>query len=84
MTRPLSRHNPLRAHARAAWMAAFEKALVDRIPSVRGRVDWDTATYLYGRGLRVVDAVDRYERSYTADLAEDLADARARENGERL
>lgn len=69
MTRPLPRHNPIRAKARAAWMAAFEEALVDRIPAVRGRVDWDTATYLYGQGLRVVDAVDRYERSHTSDPA---------------
>lgn len=38
------------ATRRAEWMGKYEEWLVDAVPAERGRVDWDTAAFLYNEG----------------------------------
>jgi len=47
------------ASRRPTWMAAYERAVVAACPELAGRVDWDTAVYLYDRGLTADEAATR-------------------------
>ena len=40
-----------KASRRAEWMAAYERALVARIPALAGRVEWNAAVYHWYAGL---------------------------------
>ena len=42
---------------RSNWMAAYEKLLAKRGDHQAGRVDWDTATYMYNTGISPEQAV---------------------------
>lgn len=35
---------------RAQWMKAFENAVVSAWPETAGKLDWNTATYLFNSG----------------------------------
>jgi hypothetical protein len=37
--------------ARQTWMADFEANVVAALPTLAGRIDWDTATFLFDQGL---------------------------------
>ena len=43
---------------RAAWMAEVEAQVVSLNPALAGRLDWDTATYLFNEGRTVAQAVE--------------------------
>lgn len=42
---------------RAAWMAEVEAEVVSLNPALAGRLDWDTATFLFNEGRTVAQAV---------------------------
>jgi len=48
---------------RANWMLAFEGNLVRLRPELVGRVDWDTAAYLYNSGVSPEVAAERVSKS---------------------
>ena len=43
---------------KAAWMASYEKFLSKRGDHQAGRINWDTATYLYTTGVSPEQAVN--------------------------
>ena len=63
MTRYASRH-PSRGHSlkaqaaaqRERWMREFQRALVALVPAAAGRIDWQTAEYLFSVGRQAREA----------------------------
>lgn len=45
---------------RAQWMEQFETACIKLCPKVRGRVDWNTATYYYLKGETPTEAAAKW------------------------
>lgn len=52
------------AERRATWMKDFESLVVQWRPACRGRIDWDTAAFLFNTGNTTVAAATKY----TADI----------------
>lgn len=52
-------HKMSKADQRAQWMAEYERLVVAAKPELTGRIDWDTATYLYLSGVSVTAAAQR-------------------------
>lgn len=48
-----------KADKRAKWMAAMEKSLLAKAPTMAGKIDWDTAVYLFNTGITPEDAAER-------------------------
>lgn len=48
---------------RSSWMATYEKLLGKRGDHQAGRVDWDTATYMYNTGLSPEQAVKKMQNA---------------------
>lgn len=79
MTRYASRH-PSRGHSlkaqaaaqRERWMHEFQRALVALVPAAAGRIDWQTAQYLFSVGRPAREAAESM-----ADEARSAAAARA-------
>lgn len=42
---------PSKAAKRAQWMAEYEQELIKLHPELRGKVDWDTATFYFFKGF---------------------------------
>lgn len=65
MTRYASRH-PSRGHSlkaqaaaqRERWMREFQRALVALVPAAAGRIDWQTAQYLFSVGRPTQEAAE--------------------------
>lgn len=51
------------AWRRAEWMRAFEETLTDIAPHTRGKIDWDTATFLFNSGAKAIEAAHRYAQT---------------------
>jgi hypothetical protein len=45
---------------RAEWMERFETECIRLCPKIRGRVDWNTATYYYLKGETPKGAADKW------------------------
>jgi hypothetical protein len=45
---------------REQWMARYNNIIVTTRPELSGKMDWDTAMYLYLQGYTVEDAVKIY------------------------
>jgi hypothetical protein len=54
---------------REQWMAEFEKLAVERSIYSPGKVDWDTATYLFNTGISAWDAVSSIHNRLISQLA---------------
>lgn len=50
---------------RAQWMEKFETACVKLCPKLRGRIDWNTATYYYLKGTPPVEAAQTWINNTT-------------------
>ena len=46
------------------WFATYEQALVTQVPALRGKIDWQTATFFFNRGDAARDAADRMAKRY--------------------
>jgi len=46
--------------SRAQWMERYETGCVRLRPQLRGRIDWNTAAYYYGKGLTPKAAADSW------------------------
>jgi len=51
------------AWRRMEWMRAFEETLTAIDPHTSGRIDWDTATFLFNSGARAIEAAHRYAQT---------------------
>lgn len=49
--------------SQAEWMKAYETLLSKRGDHQAGRVDWDTATYLYNTGVSPEEAVKKMQNA---------------------
>lgn len=49
-----------KATRKEKWMREFSDFVYLLDASVKGKVDWDTATYLYNTGLTPSDAANKY------------------------
>ncbi len=45
---------------KAIWFEQYEERIVTAFPAMRGKVEWDTATYFYNEGLSADEAATRY------------------------
>lgn len=41
------------------WLAAFERQVIEACPQQAGRIDWDTAIFMFNRGDRSDEAAER-------------------------
>lgn len=57
MTRFRMESNAKKAQ-RQQWLARYESLLVEAVPALAGKVDWDTANYFYNRGSTATDAAN--------------------------
>ena len=48
---------------RASWMGLFEQAVISKRPDLAGKIDWDTATFMFNRGDYASDAAFKYVES---------------------
>lgn len=49
---------------RQRWICDFERAVLKSLPEHAGRIDWDTAKYLYDSGREATYAAKRYIETY--------------------
>lgn len=49
-----------KADRMAAWLAAFERSVVELGSAHRGKIDWDTAKYYFYTGMPAPDAAAKY------------------------
>jgi hypothetical protein len=53
-----------KADIRAAWLRTYETLVTAEMPELAGRMDWDTAIYLYGTGISPETAAARYVKNH--------------------
>jgi hypothetical protein len=51
---------------RANWLALYETKLNKARPETIGKIDWDTAIFLYNQNLTAGDAVAKYIANHPA------------------
>jgi len=51
-----------RNRKREQWLDEYRAQLVAIFPDLAGRVDWDTAIYLYNQSLTVAQAIERVQK----------------------
>lgn len=44
---------------REIWMQEYERILIEKRPILSGKIDWDTAVYLYNKGITAENAALR-------------------------
>lgn len=49
-------YSSVKAAAKAAWLTGVTNRVVKADPSKAGKMDWDTATYLYNSGKSMDEA----------------------------
>lgn len=49
---------------RAQWMADYERRVNAAMPETVGRIDWDTASYLFNLGIASDTAAARYVKNH--------------------
>ncbi len=49
-----------RVDRRQKWMADFEFIVTKARPELAGKIDWNTATFLFNSGLGPIEAASRY------------------------
>jgi len=59
-----------RDNKRANWLALYESKLNEARPETIGKIDWDTAIYLYNQNLTAGNAVARYIANHPAIIGE--------------
>jgi hypothetical protein len=64
------RHTTRKARRRQEWMATYQTQLTTARPQLTGKVDWDTATYLFNQGMTAQAAAEKMAAS-TADESTD-------------
>jgi hypothetical protein len=45
--------------SKSAWLSAFERHVLAAKPEMAGKIDWDTATYLYNQRYTAGDAANK-------------------------
>jgi len=55
--------------SRAQWMERFETECIRLRPNLRGRIDWNTASYYYSKGLTPKAAADSWINANTLEPA---------------
>lgn len=45
---------------KAKWMSDFNDSVIESMPSLSGKIDWNTATYFYNIGLSATEASLKY------------------------
>lgn len=48
---------------RPQWMGEYEQELVKLMPHMRGKVDWDAASYYFLQGIPAKDAAHKHAES---------------------
>lgn len=44
---------------KAKWMKEYERLVIAARPELAGKIDWNTATFLFNQGLSVQDAASK-------------------------
>jgi transketolase len=56
---------PNKAAKRAQWMKAYEEELIKLLPQLRGKVDWDTATFFFVKGYDPKRAAETFAENHS-------------------
>lgn len=51
-------YSSVKSAAKAAWLTGVTNRVVKANPAMAGKMDWDTATYLYNSGKSMDEAAD--------------------------